>query len=45
MRIGDDISKIKIVGDEIFDVQGIEPGEFITRTMTNKAYKAAKEGK
>ncbi len=26
-----DISKIKIVGDEIFDVQGIESGEFITK--------------
>ena len=38
------ISKIKVVGDEIFDVQGIEPGEFITRTMIKKAYKTAKEG-
>ena len=44
-RTGEDIiSKIKIVGEEIFDVQGIEPGEFITRTMIKKAYKAAKEG-
>jgi hypothetical protein len=44
-RAGEDISKIKIVGDEIFDVQGIEPGEFITRTMIKKAYKEAKEEK
>jgi hypothetical protein len=44
-RAGQDISKIKIVGDEIFDVQGIEPGEFITRTMIKKAYKEAKEEK
>jgi len=44
-RSGEDIiSKIKIVGEEIFDVQGIEPGEFITRTMIKKAYKTAKEG-
>jgi hypothetical protein len=40
-----DISKIKIVGDEIFDVQGTEPGEFITKTMIKKAYKKVKEGK
>lgn len=42
-RIGIDITKIKVVGDEIFDERGIEPGEFITRTMIKKAYKAAKE--
>jgi len=44
-KAGEDVSKIKVVGDEIFDVQGIEPGEFITRTMIKKAYKEAKEGK
>ena len=43
-RIGEDISKIEVVGDEIFDVRGIDPTEFITRTMIKKAYKAAKEG-
>jgi len=42
-RAGTDISKIQVVGDEIFDERGIELREFITRTMIKKAYKAAKE--
>ncbi len=42
-RSGENISKIQVVGDEIFDERGIEAGEFITRTMIKKAYKAAKE--
>jgi hypothetical protein len=42
-RIGTDIAKIQVVGDEIFDERGIEAWEFITRTMIKKAYKAAKE--
>lgn len=42
-RVGMDITKIQVVTDDIFDVRGIEPGEFITRTMIKKAYKAAKE--
>lgn len=43
-KAGEDISKIKIIGDEIFDMQGIEPEEIITRTLIKKAYKEAKEG-
>ena len=43
-RIGSDISRIQIVGEEIFNEQSIEPKEMITRTMIKKAYKAAKEG-
>jgi len=43
-RIGEDISRIQIVGDEIYDERGIEPNEMITRTMIKKAYKEAKEG-
>ncbi len=39
-----DIGKIRIVGDDIFDSRGIEPGEFIRRTMIKKACKDAKEG-
>lgn len=39
-----DASQIKVVGDEIFDEQGFEPGEFITKTMIKKAYKKAKKG-
>jgi hypothetical protein len=42
-RVGTDITKIQVVGDEIFDERGIEPNEFITRTMIKKAYKATKE--
>jgi hypothetical protein len=36
------IKRIQVVGDEIFDERGVEAGEFITRTMIKKAYKAAK---
>lgn len=43
-RIGQDIGKIQVVNDSIFDEKGIGPGEFITRTMIKKAYKEAKEG-
>lgn len=43
-RSGEDVSKIKIIGDEIFDVQGIDPSEMITRTMIKKAYREVKEG-
>mgnify|MGYP001587402806 FL=1 len=42
-RAGEYIKKIQVVGDEIFNERGIEPHEFITRTMIKKAYKAAKE--
>lgn len=41
-RTGTDITKIQVVGDEIFDERGIDPSEFITKTMIKKAYKAAK---
>jgi hypothetical protein len=43
-KIGEDISKIQVVDDSIYDERGIELGEFITRTMVKKAYKAVKEG-
>mgnify|MGYP001609928414 CR=1 FL=1 len=42
-KAGEDVKKIQVVGDEIFDERGIEAHEFITRTMIKKAYKAAKE--
>ena len=41
-RAGEDTAKINIVDDTIFDKRGIEPHEFITRTMIKKAYKEAK---
>jgi len=44
-RIGEDVTKIQVVDDSIYDERGIEPGEFITRTMIKKAYKEAKGGK
>ncbi|BCB96606.1 hypothetical protein JZK55_15280 [Dissulfurispira thermophila] len=34
--------KIKIVDDDVFDIEGIEPGKFITKTAIKKAYKAIK---
>ncbi len=43
-RIGEDITKIQVVDDDILNVQGIEANEMITRTMIKKAYKAAKDG-
>ncbi len=43
-RSGTDVNKIQVVGDEIFDTRGIEPQEFVTRTMIKRAYKEAKEG-
>ncbi|MDA8170658.1 MAG: hypothetical protein M0Z48_02370 [Nitrospiraceae bacterium] len=41
----DDIKKIEVVGEEIFGLRAIEPGEFITRTMIKKAYRESKGGK
>ena len=41
----EEIKKIQVVGDEIFDVQAVAREEFVTRTMIKKAYKAVKEGK
>ena len=41
-RVGEDIAKIQVVDDSIYDERGIEPGEFITRTMVKKTYKAVK---
>jgi len=44
-RSGEEVIKrIHVVGDEIFDEMGIDPKEFITRTMIKKAYRAVKEG-
>ena len=43
-KTGEDVGKINIVDDSVFDQRGIEPHEFITRTMIKKAYKEIKEG-
>jgi hypothetical protein len=42
-RTGGSVEKINIVDDSIFDERGIEPGEFITRTMIKKAFREAKD--
>jgi hypothetical protein len=42
-KIGEDITKMQVVDDDILNVRGIEPNEMITRTMIKKAYKGAKE--
>jgi hypothetical protein len=45
-RSGEEVGRIhEVVGDEIFDSRGIDPKEFITRTMIKKAYQKTKEGK
>lgn len=44
-RVGEEVKKIKVVGDEIYDQRGVDQKEFITRTMIKKAYKQVKEGK
>jgi hypothetical protein len=38
----EDIKRIEVVDDRIFDLPAIESGEFITRTMIKKAFKEAK---
>ena len=43
-RTAEEVGKINIVDDSVFDERGIEPKEFITRTMIKKAYKEAKGG-
>lgn len=35
--------RVRIVGQEIYDEQGVDPKEWITRTMIKKAYKEAKQ--
>lgn len=44
-RAGADITKIRIVVDDILDSRAVNPEDLITRTMIKKAYKAAKEGR
>ena len=43
-RTGEAVGKINVVDDSVFDERGIEPKEFITRTMIKKAFKEAKGG-
>jgi hypothetical protein len=35
--------RVRIVGEEIYDEQGVDAKEWITRTMIKKAYKEAKQ--
>lgn len=34
--------RVRIVGEEIYNEQGVDPKEWLTRTMIKKAYKDAK---
>jgi len=43
-RIWEDVSKIQVIDDSIYDERAIEPEEMVTRTMIKKAYKEAKGG-
>ena len=42
-RAGEEVKKIQVVGDDIFDILAIERDQFVTRTMIKKAFKSAKE--
>lgn len=42
-RSGENVSKIQVLSDEIFDERGVDPSEMITSTIIKKAYKTAKE--
>lgn len=44
-RICAEVGKIKVVGDDIYDRQGVDPKDFITRTMIKKAFKEVKNDK
>lgn len=44
-RVGEEMKKIKVVGEDISDRQVIDQKEFITRTMIKKVYREAKEGR
>jgi hypothetical protein len=42
-RPGELSERIRIVGDEIYGEQGVDPKDWVTRTMIKKAYKDAKQ--
>lgn len=44
-KAGEFADKVKVVGEDIFDKQAIDPGEFITRTAIKKAYKTVRGDK
>jgi hypothetical protein len=43
-RGGSLAERVRIVGEEIYDSQGVEQKDWITRTMIKKAFKDAKQG-
>lgn len=44
VRVREEILKsIQVVGDEIHNVRGTDPKEWVTRTMIKRAYKEAKQ--
>ncbi len=42
-RTGELAERVRIVGDEIYGERGVDPKEWVTRTMIKKAYKEAKQ--
>lgn len=42
-RTGELSERVRIVGDEIYGEQGVDPKDWVTRTMIKKAYKEAKQ--
>jgi hypothetical protein len=44
-KAGEFADKVKVVSDDIFDKQAIDPKEFITRTAIKKAYKSVSGSK
>jgi Trp operon repressor len=43
-RVGSLAERVRIVGEEIYDTQGVDQKDWITRTMIKKAFKDAKQG-
>ena len=41
-RTGQEVGKINVIDDSVFDERGIEPQQLITRTMIKKTYREAK---
>lgn len=41
-RVGSLAERVRIVGEEIYDTQGVDQKDWVTRTMIKKAFKDAK---
>jgi hypothetical protein len=43
-RTGSLAERVRIVGEEIYNEQGVDQKDWVTRTMIKKAFKDAKQG-